>query len=172
MKSFDFLRECRPWREKLQNAKSEKRGAKCKKSGAKYSAIHFLHFALIFAYLALKPAIHLSFLAFRHVRALFRELFREIANQSLYTSHNNADFVHLWFCEKVDEKLDECMNSSLKNLRSSKLIRTLKICKNFYRKIWRFLQESLTIFNRKIVSFPIKTVKRSCKNQQNFLEKS
>ncbi len=42
-----------------------------------------------------KLAIHLSFLVFRHVRALFRELFREIVNQSLYTSHNIADFVHL-----------------------------------------------------------------------------
>ncbi len=53
----------------------------------------------------LKLAIHLSFIAFRHVRALFCELFREIANQSLYTSHNIADFIHLWFCEKLDEKL-------------------------------------------------------------------
>ncbi len=39
----------------------------------------------------LKLAIHLSFLAFQHVRALFRE----IANQSLYTSHNITDFLHL-----------------------------------------------------------------------------
>ncbi len=53
----------------------------------------------------LQLAIHLSFLTFRCVRALFRELLREIANQSLYTSHNIADFVHLWFCEKLDEKL-------------------------------------------------------------------
>ncbi len=53
----------------------------------------------------LKLAIHLSFLAFRHVRALFRELFHEIANRSLYTSHNITDFIHLWFCEKLDEKL-------------------------------------------------------------------
>ncbi len=53
----------------------------------------------------LKLAIHLSFLAFWHVCALFRELLREIANQSLYTSHNIADFVHLWFFEKLDEKL-------------------------------------------------------------------
>ncbi len=45
----------------------------------------------------LKLAIHLSFLAFRHVRALFCE----IANQSLYTSHKIANFVHLWFCEKL-----------------------------------------------------------------------
>ncbi len=52
-----------------------------------------------------KLAIHLSFLAFRHVRALFCELFHEIANQSLYTSHNITDFVHLWFCEELDEKL-------------------------------------------------------------------
>ncbi len=52
----------------------------------------------------LKLAIHLSFLAFRHVRALFHELFREIANQLLDTSHNIANFVHLWFCEKLDEK--------------------------------------------------------------------
>ncbi len=43
---------------------------------------------------AVKLAIHI-FLAFRYVRALFHELFCEIANQSLYTSHNNADFVHL-----------------------------------------------------------------------------
>ncbi len=50
--------------------------------------------------LSLKLAIHLSFLVFRHVCALFRE----IANQSLYTSHNIADFVHFWFCEKLDEK--------------------------------------------------------------------
>ncbi len=42
-----------------------------------------------------KLAIHLSFHAFRHVRALFRKLFREIVNQSLYTSHNITDFVHL-----------------------------------------------------------------------------
>ncbi len=48
-----------------------------------------------------KLAIHLSCLAFRHVCALFRE----IANQSLYTSHNIANFVHPWFCEKFDEKL-------------------------------------------------------------------
>ncbi len=39
----------------------------------------------------LKPAIHLSFLAFPHGRALFLE----IANQSLYTSHNISDFVHI-----------------------------------------------------------------------------
>ncbi len=52
-----------------------------------------------------KLAIHLSFLTFRHVRALFCELFRKIANQSLYTSHNITDFVHLWFFEKFDEKL-------------------------------------------------------------------
>ncbi len=31
------------------------------------------------------------------------ELLCEIANQSLYISHNIADFVHLWFCEKLDE---------------------------------------------------------------------
>ncbi len=60
-----------------------------------------------------------------------------------------------------------------KRLRSSELIQTsLKICKNFYRKILRVLQESLTIVNRKIVTFPIKIIKRSCKNWQNFLEKS
>ncbi len=52
----------------------------------------------------LKLAIHLSFLVFWHVHALFRELC-EIANQSLYTSHNITDFVHLWFCEELDEKL-------------------------------------------------------------------
>ncbi len=58
---------------------------------------NFLHiFINIF-----KLAIHLSFLVFRHVR----ELFREIANQSLYTSHSIIDFVHLWFCEKFNEKL-------------------------------------------------------------------
>ncbi len=55
--------------------------------------------------LIVKLAIHLSFLAFRHVCALFCELFHEIGNQSLYTSHNIANFVHLWFCEKLDEKL-------------------------------------------------------------------
>ncbi len=49
----------------------------------------------------LKLTIHLSFLVFRHVRALFCELFCKIANQSLYTSHNITDFVHLWFCEKL-----------------------------------------------------------------------
>ncbi len=59
----------------------------------------------------LKLAIHLSFLAFRHVLALFCKLFREIANQSLYTSHNIPNFVHLWFCEKLDEKLS--LSSSL-----------------------------------------------------------
>ncbi len=53
----------------------------------------------------LKLAIQLSFITFRHVRAIFRELFREIANQSLYTSHNIAHFIHLWFCKKLDEKL-------------------------------------------------------------------
>ncbi len=41
----------------------------------------------------------------------FRELFHEIVNQSLYTSHNITDFVHLWFCEKLDEKL--AISSSL-----------------------------------------------------------
>ncbi len=59
----------------------------------------------------LKLAIQLSFLAFRHVRALFRELFCEIANQSLYSFHNITDFCHLWFCEKLDEKL--ALSSSL-----------------------------------------------------------
>ncbi len=53
----------------------------------------------------LKLAIHLSFLTFRYVRALFGELLREIGNQSLYTSYNITDFVHLWFCEELDEKL-------------------------------------------------------------------
>ncbi len=47
-----------------------------------------------------KAGYALIVLAFRHVRALFREFFCEIANQSLYTSHNVTDFVHLWFCEK------------------------------------------------------------------------
>ncbi len=51
----------------------------------------------------LEMAVHASFLAFWHVRALFRE----IANQSLYTSHNIADFLHLWFCEKLDKKLSQ-----------------------------------------------------------------
>ncbi len=54
-----------------------------------------------------KLAIPLSFLAFRYVCALFCE----IANQSLYTSHNVANFVHLWFWEKLDEKL--AISSSL-----------------------------------------------------------
>ncbi len=49
--------------------------------------------------------IHVLFLAFRHVRALFHELFHEIANQSLYTSHNIVVFIHLWFYKKLDEKL-------------------------------------------------------------------
>ncbi len=52
----------------------------------------------------LKLDIHISFLAFWHVCALLRELFCEIANQSLYTSPNIADFIYLWFCEKLDEK--------------------------------------------------------------------
>ncbi len=58
-----------------------------------------------------KLGIHVSFLTFRHVHALFCELFREIANQLLYTSHNILDFVHFWFCEKLDEKL--AVSSSL-----------------------------------------------------------
>ncbi len=60
-----------------------------------------------------KLAIHLSFLAFRHVRALFRELFCEIANQSLYTFHNIADFSHLSFCEKLalSSSLTFCENT-------------------------------------------------------------
>ncbi len=49
----------------------------------------------------LKLATHLSFLVFRRVRALFHE----IVNQSLYTSHSITYFVHLWFCEKLAEKL-------------------------------------------------------------------
>ncbi len=102
-----------------------------------------------------KPVIHLSFL-------VFRQLFCEIVNQSLYTSHNITDFVHHWFCDKVDKKLNECTNSSMKNLRSSELIRTfLKICNNFYRKNLRFLQESLTIFK--------KDRKFSYKNLKTFL---
>ncbi len=69
----------------------------------------------------LKLAIHLSFLAFRHVRALFRE----IANQSLYTFHNIADFSHLWFCEKLDEKL--ALSSSLTFRKNTdRLARTAK----------------------------------------------
>ncbi len=64
----------------------------------------------IFLY-ASKLAIYLSVLKFWNVRALFCELFREIANQSLYTSHNIADFVHLWFCKKLVEKL--AISSSL-----------------------------------------------------------
>ncbi len=50
-------------------------------------------------------ATHLSFLTFWHVRALFCELFRKITNKSLYTSHNIANFVHFWFCEKLDKNL-------------------------------------------------------------------
>ncbi len=60
---------------------------------------------LLHHFQVLKLAIHLLFLVFWHVHALFRELFCEIANQPLYTSHNIADFIHLWFCEKLDEKL-------------------------------------------------------------------
>ncbi len=48
-------------------------------------------------YVRIMLAIHLSFLVFWHIC----ELFREIANQSLYTSHNITDFVQLWFCEKL-----------------------------------------------------------------------
>ncbi len=59
----------------------------------------------------LKLAMHLSFLTFRHVCALFCELFHEIVNQSLYTSHKITDFIYLWFCEK----LDECTNSGVKS---------------------------------------------------------
>ncbi len=44
---------------------------------------------------------HLSFLVFRQVCALFCELFREIANQSIYNSHNITDLVHLRFCKKL-----------------------------------------------------------------------
>ncbi len=40
---------------------------------------------------------------FRHVCALFCELLREIVNQSLYTSHSITDFVHLWFCKKLEK---------------------------------------------------------------------
>ncbi len=58
-------------------------------------------------FILLKLAIHLSFLAFWHIRALFRE----IANQSLYTFHNIADFGHLWFYEKLDKK--HALSSSL-----------------------------------------------------------
>ncbi len=41
-----------------------------------------------------------------------------------------------------------------KNHRSSELIRTSlkKICKNFYRKILRFLQESLSIFKPPLIA--------------------
>ncbi len=58
---------------------------------------------------SLKLAIHLSFLAFWHVCALFRE----IANQWLYTSHNIVNFVHLWFSEKlaVLSSLMFCVNT-------------------------------------------------------------
>ncbi len=62
-----------------------------------------------------KPAIHLSFLAFWYVRALFHG----IVNQSLYTSHNIADFVHLWFCEK----LDECTNGGVKSYKICSRVR-------------------------------------------------
>ncbi len=67
----------------------------------------------------LKLAIHLLFLVFWHVRALFRE----IANQSLYTSHNITDFVYLWFREKLDEKL--AVSSSLTfRENTDRLVRT------------------------------------------------
>ncbi len=77
-----------------------------KQTNSRNSEIHC--FSVLQPNNTLKLAIHLSFLAFRHVRALFRELLREIANQSLYTSHNIADFVHLRFCKKLDEKLSLC----------------------------------------------------------------
>ncbi len=72
-------------------------------------SIHSTHLTCRFR-LTIKLAIHLSFLVFRHVRALFRKLFREIA---LYTSHNIADFVHLWFCEKLvlSSSLTFCENT-------------------------------------------------------------
>ncbi len=47
----------------------------------------------------------------KRVKLAVRALFREIANQSLYTSHNIADFIYLWFCEKLDKKL--AVSSSL-----------------------------------------------------------
>ncbi len=56
----------------------------------------FSWFVNVLAQITIKLAIHLSFLESWHVRALFRELFREIANQSLCTSHNISDFIHLW----------------------------------------------------------------------------
>ncbi len=68
---------------------------------------HFRHFD-IKCIAGFKLPIHLSFLTFWHVRALFRELFHEIANESLYISHNIADFVQPWFCEK----LYKCTNSA------------------------------------------------------------
>ncbi len=72
-----------------------------------------------------KLAIQLSFLAFRHVRALFCELFCEIANQSLCTFHNIANFGYLWFCEKLDKKL--ALSSSLTfRENSDHLVRTAK----------------------------------------------
>ncbi len=52
-KSFDFLRECQPWCEMLQNAKSKKRDAKCEKSDVKYLAIRFSFFAIVFVYFAI-----------------------------------------------------------------------------------------------------------------------
>ncbi len=60
-----------------------------------FLALHACHRVCLIS--LLKLAIHLLFLAFWLVRALFRE----IANQSLYTSHNIVDFVHLWFCKKL-----------------------------------------------------------------------
>ncbi len=73
----------------------------------------------------LELAIHLSFLAFQRVRALFCELFHEIVNQSLHTSYNIADFIHLWFCEKLDEKL--AVSSSLTFRENTDcLVRTAK----------------------------------------------
>ncbi len=41
-----------------------------------------------------------------------------------------------------------------------------------YEKILQFLQENVTIFNRKIVSFPLKIVKFCRKNRQIFLKNS
>ncbi len=73
--------------------------------GRKVSQVDEVERNLTKFHLLPKLAIHLLFLVFRHVCALFRKLFREIANQSIYTSHNIANFAHLWFCKKLDEKL-------------------------------------------------------------------
>ncbi len=78
--------------------------------------------------ISLKLAVHLSFLASRHVHALFHK----IVNQSLYTSYNITNFIHLWFCDKLDEKL--VISSSLTfHENIDRLARTLK------REMWKMI---------------------------------